>query len=103
VWQVEFVRVLLQHGVCMRTYLTVSRLRALYQHVDHSMHQNDQHASKLLLDASHGRQHFYLYDVKNLLERLLENSYEQIYALDEPPDDGDSLVKKVWGWHHTVY
>jgi transient receptor potential cation channel subfamily M protein 2 len=79
----------MQHGVCMQKFLSISRLRLLYRSIG-----RDQYAYKLLTDAAHGHHAFYLYDVKNLLERLLENRYEQIYALDDAGAD-EPVAKKT--------
>ncbi len=78
----------MQHGVCMQKFLSISRLRILYRSIG-----RDQQVYKLLTDTARGHHAFHLYDVKNLLERLLENRYEQIYALDDTGADGATTKK----------
>ncbi len=72
----------MQRGVRVQKFLTISRLQILYQSIGHV-----QHVRKLLTDTLR-RDDFLLFDVKNVLEQLLENQYEQIYAANNPSSVG---------------
>ena len=78
----EFVRLLLQHGVVMRDFLTVRRLRLLYNYAGRGSFLR-----RLLATTSGGQARFLLHHVKALLERLLERSVEEVYSLDVDEED----------------
>lgn len=104
--RVAFVQLLLQHGVVMRDFLTVLRLRKLYNAVCKSMapvssaHQLQTPRGgslyKLLEEVSRGRNTFYLCDVKIVLEVLIEHSFEPTYDLDEAEKSvPNTLLRRV--------
>ncbi|XP_072042106.1 transient receptor potential cation channel subfamily M member-like 2 [Amphiura filiformis] len=77
---VEFLRLFLEHGAIMKEYLTVSRLRRLYNAAD-----ADHHLRVMLSTITKNKPHLpiYLHDIGRLLHYLTGAHHEPLYQLDK--------------------
>ncbi|ELT87598.1 hypothetical protein CAPTEDRAFT_226576 [Capitella teleta] len=84
--KVNFVRLLLQNGLVMHEYLTVSRLRFLYNAAPKMSHL------RMLLMKQCSNLVFCLKDVAELLRKLIGHHHEELYERDVPPDANDEDI-----------
>ncbi|XP_033633580.1 transient receptor potential cation channel subfamily M member 3-like [Asterias rubens] len=91
--QVDFLRLFLEQGVIMKDFLTVSRLRRLYNSV------SEQHSLRSyvsLINNTKASQPIFLYHISRLVRHLLGFHSNWLYSNDKPFTSNQGACLALW-------